>query len=121
MKPSTTKKVVIATVIIILGMVGFSEYRNSDYVDVKYRENPVEIQRDSWESIDTSRSSFIREAHYDKEQEYMIIKLNDTNYHYCGLPEYVWESFKNASSLGSYYSSYIRGNYDCRENPVPEY
>lgn len=120
MKTKSNKKILIL-IFLILGVVVFLGFRNPRYVDVKYRDDPVEIKTDNWESIDTSRSSFIRNARYDKDQQYMIIDLDGTNYHYCGLPGYIWESFKDSSSLGSYYNEHIRGNYDCRTNSPPSY
>lgn len=92
-----------------------------NYVPVKYSDNKVDIGDSRFEYLDTSKSSFIRGAWYDKDNGYMIINLNRTYYHYCSMPSTVWESFKLADSFGSYYNKYIKGNYDCRINPIPDY
>lgn len=93
----------------------------SNYVVVKYRNTPVDINHQRWEKLNTSKSSFVNGAWYDSQNKYMIINLSGTNYHYCGLSSSTWSSFKSASSFGTYFNSYIKGKYDCRVNPVPGY
>ncbi|MBT3705074.1 KTSC domain-containing protein [Candidatus Peregrinibacteria bacterium] len=51
----------------------------------------------------------------------MVINLNGTYYHYCGMPSSAWSSFERADSFGTYYNKYIEGDYDCRYNYVPTY
>ena len=92
-----------------------------NYVNVKYRDDPVDIGHPRFDYLDTSKSSFIRGAWYDEDNGYMIIKLNITYYHYCGLLPDIWSDFKKAGSFGTYYNIYIKGNYDCRCNYVPKY
>lgn len=91
----------------------------TNYVTVKYRDDAVDIA--SFESLDTSNSSMVRGAWYDEANQYMIIDLNWVKYHYCRFPNDVWNSFKVADSFGTYYSSYIKWNYDCRNWGVPSY
>lgn len=91
------------------------------YVKVKYREDLIDIGHPRFEYLDTSNSSFVRGALYDKENSYLVIKLKETYYHYCGLPLEIWKKFKKADSFGSYYLNYIKGYYDCRINYAPEY
>lgn len=91
------------------------------YISIKYRNDSVDINHSRWEKLNTSRSSFVNGAWYDSQNKYMVINLNGTYYHYCGLPSYVWSSFKSASSFGSHFNSNIKGRYDCRVNSVPNY
>lgn len=91
------------------------------FEDIKYRDDSVDIAHPRFESHNTSRSSFIRNAWYDSTEDYMIINLNGVNYHYCGMPGSAWDGFKSASSLGSYYRENIKGDFDCRIHPVPSY
>ena len=93
--------------------------KNAEYIAVKYRETQVNIA--DFEELDTSKSSFIRGAWYDAQNEYMIIRLNNTNYHYCGLPKSVWENFKKTNSFGKFFNSKIKGYFDCRLGFVPDY
>ena len=97
------------------------EQTQHNFITVKYRATQVDVADSRFEYLDTSRSSFVQGAWYDSSNEYMIINLSGTNYHYCGMPSSVWQEFKSASSFGTYYNSDIKGNFDCRENPVPDY
>jgi len=92
-----------------------------NYINVKYRTGVVDVGETRFEYLDTSKSSFVRGAYYDIENNYMIVRLNSTYYHYCGLPSSVWDSFKRTSSFGTFYNSHIKGSYDCRLGFVPEY
>jgi len=93
----------------------------SIYVKVKYREDPVDIGHPMFEYLDTSKSSFVRGAWYDKDNCYMVIKLKETYYQYCGMPSEIWTIFKKTDSFGTFYNTYIKGYYDCRINFVPAY
>jgi len=116
------KKPLLITGAILLFFAAIWAFRGStgsEYVNVKYRDTKVDVA--SFEYLDGGDSSFVREAWYDDNNQYMIINLNGTNYHYCGLPSSTWDSLRESSSLGSFYNSSIKGHYDCRVNPVPSY
>lgn len=89
-------------------------------ISVKYRNDPVNLNSGDFEYFPTS-SSFVNGLWYDQSNQYMIILLNSTYYHYCGLPLSEWRSFKSAESFGTYYNQRIKGNYDCRKGYVPIY
>ncbi|MDV7402381.1 KTSC domain-containing protein, partial [Arthrospira platensis SPKY1] len=95
----------------------FSEHI-PNYIYVKYRNTPVDIAAPYFEYLNTYGSSFINGAWYDAENKYMIIRLNGVYYDYCGIPIFVWQEFKNATSFGSYFNYRIKWNYDCRDNYV---
>ena len=89
-------------------------------IEVKYRASAVDLN--NFEEINTAKSTFIKEAFYDTNNNYFIIKLQNTYYHYCNFPSDLWDDFKQAQSFGQYYTSNIKGKYDCEENwIVPEY
>jgi len=92
---------------------------SSNYVDIKYRDDDVDIA--SFEKLNTSGSSLVKGAWYDNSNEYMVINLSGIYYHYCSMPSSVWYQFKKANSFGSDYNSYVKGNYDCRYNYMPNY
>lgn len=98
-----------------------SEEKYTNYQYIKYRDEMVDLAHNRWEYLDTSKSSWINGAWYDSVEDYMIIDLSGTKYQYCGLQDNIWNRFKNASSFGTDYNSYIKGSYDCRVNNVPEY
>lgn len=93
----------------------------TNFVTIKYRNDPVDLANPDFEYLDTSGSSFIRGAWYDSSNQYMVIKLDDTYYHYCDMPSSAWNQFQSASSFGTHYKSYIKGNYDCRKSHIPDY
>ncbi len=100
-------------------LVGCSTATN--YVTIKYRDDAVDIGHLRFEHLDTSASSFVNGAWYDNDNKYMIVKLKETYYHYCGMPKSAWISFGDASSFGSYYTDRIKGDFDCRNNFIPSY
>lgn len=93
---------------------------SSGYVKIKYRDDKVNISASNFESLDKSDSN-VKGAWYDSSNEYMVIKLSGTYYHYCGMPSSAWGGFKTTSSPYEYYQDSIKGNFDCRENPIPRY
>jgi hypothetical protein len=48
------------------------------------------------------RNEFIRRVCYDRANQYMLIRLNDSYYHYCELPQAVLNQFMEAPSMGSF-------------------
>jgi hypothetical protein len=65
------------------------------------------------ERINTSRSSWITNAEYYPAQGrgYLIIGMNGKDYLFAAVPTEIWDGFKNAPSLGTYYNRYIKGRY----------
>ncbi len=92
----------------------------SGYVNVKYRDDKVNISASNFEPLDKSDST-VKGAWYDRVNEYLVIKLGSTYYHYCGMPSSAWSGLKSSASLDEYYQQAIKGNFDCRENPIPSY
>ncbi len=86
---------------------------------IKYRDTPVCLDQ-GFEYKSTDKSSWIRGAWYDSVNNYFLINLKGTMYHYCGFTLNKWESFKTASSFGKFYGSQIKGRYDCRLGGIPE-
>jgi len=94
------------------------ENENHIFVNVKYW-NRVDVAK--FDTIDTSKSSFIRNAYYDKNNQYLILNLEWTYYHRCDVPNYIRTDFKNSESFWKYYNKYIKWEYDCRQSVVPSY
>jgi hypothetical protein len=88
-------------------------------VAVKYRGSLVCL--DDFEAGDTSKSSWIRGAWYDRMNQYMVINLKGTAYHHCRVPAEQWNAFLAAPSHGKYYGSHIKGRYYCRLGGTPSY
>lgn len=68
-----------------------------------------------------TRSSFINRLCYDKKEQYVIVLLRNTYYHYCEVPPSTVKEWKQADSMGRFYNAYIKGRFDCRIFKVPFY
>lgn len=66
------------------------------------------------ESINTSKSSWIRGASYyscDGLMGYFVLNTDKQDYLYSNMPIEIWQGFKNAKSFGSYYDHHIKHKY----------
>jgi KTSC domain len=90
----------------------------AESVYVKYRG---EVDLKFFNCTDIARSSFIRRVCYDRPNEYMLISLNGTFYHYCEIDGGTVSALMTAESMGRYYNASIKGRFDCRTYRVPEY
>jgi hypothetical protein len=109
----------------------------AECVTVKYRGSPPAwspVCLDTFKCTETPQSSFVREICYDAKKSYMLIKLNETWYHYCSVDsESVAHLIKGTPiddkepSVGRNYNKTFRshgsvhGPFDCRDHPVPAY
>ena len=104
--------------IVFFVLLSMSEIASAEAVIVKYR-GPVDLKPFSCETV--SRSSLVKRVCYDRKERYMIINLQGTYYHYCGIDAGTVSSLLGASSMGRYYNAAIKGNFDCRINKMPAY
>ena len=80
----------------------------AECVTVKYRDTAACL--DTFKCVETPQSSFVRKICYDAAKSYMLIKLNETWYHYCSVdPKSVDNLIKgtpidNKTSVGRYYN-----------------
>jgi hypothetical protein len=91
------------------------------WLTIKYRSDPVDVADPRFAYLDGGSSSLVDFAFYDADNEYMVISLNGTAYHYCTMPGSRWGEFTAASSLGSFYNTQVKGRFDCRGGFVPQY
>jgi len=103
---------------IVFILVLFSCNANAETIYVKYR-GAVDVS--SFECKPIIRSSFIHRLCYDAKEQYVIVQLKSNYYHYCEVPKTVLSSWLQATSMGGFYNSYIKGHYDCRVNYMPSY
>ena len=89
-------------------------------INVKYR-GTVNVDNGHFQKINLKSSSLIKDMYYDKSNKYLIVRLKNTYYHYCSIPSSASAQWTQSSSLGRYYNHNIKGNYDCRVNPIPNY
>lgn len=88
----------------------------AETVFVKYRGH---IDLDEFTCYDTM-SSFVNRICYQSENEYVVVLLKRTYYHYCRFPPTLVQQWLNASSKGRFYNAYVKGEYDCRLGGIPE-
>ena len=74
-----------------------------------------------FECTDTPQSSLVRRVCYDASNSYMLIQLHAVWYHYCGIDSGTVSALLSAPSVGTYYNQAIRGRFDCRLTPPPQY
>ena len=94
----------------LLLLVTLSVSASAESVYVKYRG---EVDLDGFKCTWT-QSSFVNRICYLEESHYLLVSLSGPYYHYCGVPERLFESWISASSKGRFYNTYVKGRYDCR-------
>jgi hypothetical protein len=95
----------------------------AETISVKYR-GPVPL--DTFRCATIDRSSLVERVCYDATQEYMLIMLQGTYYHYCEIDQGTVDGLLTAPSLGKYFNANIKGTgsdgpFDCRTHRMPEY
>ncbi len=110
-------KNMILTSILFIGL-GSNAFAKDIYV--KYR-GTINVSNGHFQHLSLKPSSFINDMYYDRANNYLLVQLKNTYYHYCSMPQNVVSGWRDSSSLGRYYNYNIKGNYDCRVNPVPNY
>ncbi len=89
-------------------------------INVKYRGN-VNVNNGHFIEYPLKPSSLVEQIYYDEPNQYLIVSLNGTFYHYCSIPEEVVNAWVDAPSLAEYYKANVEEKYDCQINPTPEY
>jgi hypothetical protein len=74
-----------------------------------------------FECTTIQQSSFVRRVCYDASNLYMLIQLRNVWYHYCGIDSHSVSGLLSAPSTGQYYNEVIKGRFDCRLTPPPQY
>jgi KTSC domain len=95
-----------------------SSFANDQTVEVK---DSGRVSLAAFECNQTSRSSFVQEVCYDRKHSYMLINLSGAWYHYCAIDQDTVFNLLEAASIGQFYNERIRGSFDCRVNPPPQY
>ena len=107
-------------VIILLFLLNSCSAQNCTELPTKfssYEDAASKISKASFkisESVNTSKSSWIRSAKYrscDGLTGFLLIGTDDREYIHKGVPISIWNSFRKATSFGSYYNEYIKKRY----------
>lgn len=92
-----------------------SQLAQQEVIYVKYR-GPVSL---AGFNCAATPESLVRRICYLPSEEYLIVLLDQTYYHYCMVPEPVAEDWSLSPSLGGFYNANVKGRYDCRLGGVP--
>ncbi|WP_289509291.1 KTSC domain-containing protein [Hydrogenophaga sp. 2FB] len=62
---------------------------------------------------------------YDRAEQYMVIRLKTTYYHYCEIDPATVQGLQGAGSKRQFFEARIRGSgsdgpFDCRTHPIPK-
>jgi len=76
---------------------------------------------DVFDELDGVLDGFLKEMFFDGKGSYLLVSLKNTFYHYCGISSKVVNAWTASNSLGRFYLDNIKGNYDCRVYPTPNY
>jgi len=110
-------KVKCSTLATLAMLFGFGNAQ-AETVVVKYR-GPVDLAPFACESV--ARDSNVKRVCYDTRERYMVINLQGTYYHYCGIDAGTVKQLRGAESMGRYFNTAIKGRFDCRTGRVPAY
>jgi hypothetical protein len=105
-------------VTVLIAFISLVASALAERVTVKYR-GVVDITK--FDCPPLKSSSFVNRVCYDKANQYMIILLQSTYYHYCEIDAATVRDLIDAPSLGRYFNANIKGNFDCRTKRVPSY
>ena len=105
----------IAIFVLVAG-VFLSSSATAETIYVKYRGV---VNLDKFVCHNTA-SSFVNRICYLEENQYLIVLLKRTYYHYCRISTDTVNQWLSASSKGRFYGNNIKGNYDCRIGGVPK-
>ena len=117
MKINITLKLFFLTLIFFISC---SQKKNCDNLPKTFTNynNAVEqiksLDFEISESVNTSKSSWIRNASYyscDGHTGFFILTTNNKEYLFSNLPYDVWKNFETAKSFGEFYNKEIRNKY----------
>lgn len=92
---------------------------HAECVTVKYR-NGACVPLEKLDCKPTV-STFINQLCYDEKNQYMLLLLKETWYHYCNIPKDEVGRFRGSESLGKFYNQEIKGKFGCAGLSVPNY
>ena len=105
------------------GTVERNAYDQPVWVTVKYRSTPVDVGTGGFEHWTNENPGNVREGWFDVRNDYMLLNLDGTVYHYCNVSIAWWRSLTSAKSADLQFDLYFKGSmiYDCRRYAVPSY
>ena len=90
----------------------------AERVQVKFRGT---LELGHFKCTDVTKGNLIKRVCYDRAKRYMVIRLHDTHYHYCGVDPQTVKTLLSADWPEGYFDTSIKGHFDCRTHRVPRY
>jgi hypothetical protein len=118
-------RLVLAAIVAFVLLVGFGRLFPAYASELcpKYGDC---VPRAAFECSDVDRSSLVTRVCYSAAKSYMIVRLKQTDYHYCEIDAETVRRFLAAASMGRFYNAEIKdsgtgGRFSCRERPQPKF
>lgn len=83
--------------------------------DLQTQQDALTVYESATKCVyNTPDSTCFSRVGYDSRNNVLIVVFRDSGaeYHYFDVPEDVWESFYDSTSLGRYFNREIKGNYE---------
>ena len=136
--------IIAGVMFLAVGWPILSHYFGPENIDIKDRAESVDVSDFEYFRC-SGLCGQVQNAWYDSDNSYLIVGEptptsgdtgKTTNYHYCRVPQKIWDDFKNGRGIGEASNSktiYIyewhivgegREDYDCRADNgryVPDY
>lgn len=90
----------------------------AEKVMVKYRG---QVDLAAFACEESPQSSLVKRLCYDVKQQYVLVDLQGTWYHYCEVPAATVGAWRRSDSLGRFFNASIKGQFDCRVNRAGVY
>lgn len=108
--------------VILAALFLMCQSATAETVQVKYHGV---VSLDSFACVDVKESSDVSRICYDRAEQYMVIRLKATYYHYCEIDSATVQGLQGASSKRQFFETRIRGSgsdgpFDCRTHPIPK-
>lgn len=111
-------KFAIFTILLFTFLIPLANLMASDRPSFNSYDDAISWVRNnhglSKDSVDTSKSSWIRGAEYYSDGSgygFLILNMKGKEYIWEDVPIIIWNGFKKADSFGKYYHRHIRGRY----------
>jgi hypothetical protein len=106
----------VKLVVMLLILLNTISTLNAESVYVKYQGT---VSLDNFNCTNTA-SSFVNRVCYKEQDNYVVVLLGNTYYHYCRVPGNTADDWLGASSKGRFYHANIKSRFDCRLGGIPK-
>lgn len=108
--------------VILSALVMLCQSAVAETVQVKYGGT---VSLEAFSCIDVKENSDVSRICYDKAEQYMVIRLKTTYYHYCAIDAATVQGLQSAVSKRQFFEARIKGTgtsgpFDCRTQPIPQ-